>query len=86
MRGTMKDDWVQFEFPPPEIEEQLAEWFASRHGDVGFCLLCGNTIPTEDDMIPDTNTHNCPEGRALEARIRRERRPRCAGRMQPKTK
>jgi hypothetical protein len=76
MRGRepVKDDWVPLEFPSPEIEEQLAEWFASRRGDVGFCFLCGRTIPTEDDMIPDTNTHNCPEGRALEARIQREGR------------
>jgi hypothetical protein len=41
-----------------------------------FCFLCGKGI-AEGDFILDSNyTHNCPDGRAFEARISKEREPR----------
>ena len=32
---------------------------------VGWCLLCNAPIRSEADLIPESNTHNCEEGRAL---------------------
>jgi hypothetical protein len=57
---------------PPEIGENLDQWFASERNSIGFCCLCGNTIPTENDFIPDTYTHNCAEGRLFEEKKHRE--------------
>lgn len=57
---------------PPEISEKFDEWAASERHSIGFCFLCGNSIRTEDDLIPDSNyTHNCAEGRLFEEKIRR---------------
>jgi hypothetical protein len=75
----MKEDWVPIKLPPPEVEEKLGNWFASRRGDVGFCLLCGSPIKSEADFIPNTNTHSCAQGLAFEAKMRREQRSRCNG-------
>jgi hypothetical protein len=60
------EDWVRLEPIPPEIDEKLDQWFASEHNSIGFCFLCGHSIQTADDLIPDTNTHNCAEGRLFE--------------------
>ena len=57
---------------PPEIAEKLDQWFASDRNSIGFCCLCGNTIPTENDFIPGTYTHNCEEGRLFEEKKHRE--------------
>jgi hypothetical protein len=57
---------------PPEIGEKFDEWAASERNSIGFCLLCGNPIPTEGDFIPDTYTHNCAEGRLFEEQKHRE--------------
>jgi hypothetical protein len=57
---------------PTEIAEKLDQWFASERNSIGFCCLCGNTIPTENDFIPDTYTHNCEEGRLFEEKKHRE--------------
>ena len=66
------ESWGRLEPIAPEIEEKLSEWFASDRESIGFCCLCGNTIPTENDFIPDTYTHNCPEGRLFEEKKHRE--------------
>lgn len=69
---TEPEGWGRLEPIAPEIEEKLSEWFASDRNSIGFCCLCGNTIPTEDDFIPHTYTHNCPEGRLFEEKKHRE--------------
>jgi hypothetical protein len=68
---TEPEGWGRLEPIAPEIEERLSEWFASDRESIGFCCLCGNPIPTEDDLIPETNTHNCAEGRSFREKIRR---------------
>ena len=68
---TEPEGWGRLEPIAPEIEEKLSEWFASDRESIGFCCLCGNPIPTEDDLIPETNTHNCAEGRSFREKIRR---------------
>jgi hypothetical protein len=60
------EDWVRLEPMSPEIDQKLGEWFYSERDSIGFCFLCGNAIPTESDLIPDTNTHNCAEGQLFE--------------------
>jgi hypothetical protein len=57
---------------PTEIAEKLDQWFASERNSIGFCCLCGNPIPTENDFIPYTYTHNCEEGRLFEEKKHRE--------------
>jgi hypothetical protein len=44
----------------------MEAWLAYDKPKIGWCLFCNNPIETEDDLIPETNTHNCPEGRRLE--------------------
>ena len=38
--------------------------------NVGWCLLCDGPIRSAQDLIPNTNTLNCPEGLKLESRLR----------------
>lgn len=61
----MDDDWVPIEFPP-NLVEMMEAWRTSAEPNVGWCLLCNRPIKCEDDLIPETNTHDCPEGRAFE--------------------
>jgi hypothetical protein len=62
----MSDDLVPVEFPE-HFDEMLDRWSAAKDKCVGWCLLCDRAIATEADLIPGTDTHNCPKGRALEA-------------------
>jgi hypothetical protein len=65
----MKEDWVPIQVP--DNFEAMIEDMSSYVGDkVGWCLLCNCPIRTASDMIPDTNTHNCEQGRAFEQSIR----------------
>lgn len=68
---TEQEGWGRLQPIAPEIEEKLSEWFDSDRESIGFCCLCGNPIPTENDFILHTYTHNCEEGRLLEKRIHR---------------
>lgn len=79
------ENWVPLQPMHPDVEEKLEAWFAAEQRHPAFCCLCGAGFG-EDDMLPDSHTHNCPKGRALEAKARRERRSRCSGRNQPKSK
>lgn len=54
-------DWVPLELPS-NIEETLSHWAEYAGPKVGWCLLCDQPILREEDFIPETNTHNCPEG------------------------
>jgi hypothetical protein len=58
-------DWVPIEFPP-NLMEMMEAWLTTDEPNVGWCFLCNQPIKCEDDLIPESNTHNCPEGRALE--------------------
>jgi hypothetical protein len=67
----LNEDWVHLKPIPPEIDQKLVEWFSSESDSIGFCFLCGHSIQTEGDLIPDTNTHNCVEGQLFEEETRR---------------
>jgi hypothetical protein len=69
----MKKKMVPIQFPP-NIMEMLDNWESCPDENVGWCLLCDGPIRCEKDMIPNTNTHNCPEGLRLELRGKRPRR------------
>jgi hypothetical protein len=55
---------------PPNLEEMLENWETCADENVGWCLLCDGPIRGEEDLIPHSNTHNCPAGRRLELRLR----------------
>lgn len=52
---------------PANIDEMILKWASSTEDSIGWCLLCDSPIPSEDDMIPGTNTHDCEAGQALDA-------------------
>jgi hypothetical protein len=58
---------------PPNLMEMLDNWESCPDENVGWCLLCDGPIHSEKDLIPNSNTHNCPEGLSLESRIKRSR-------------
>jgi hypothetical protein len=66
----MKKKMVPIRFPP-NLMEMLENWENCPEENVGWCLLCDGPIRNEADMIPDSNTHNCPEGLRLELRGKR---------------
>ena len=61
----MDDDWVPIEFPP-NLMDMMEAWRTSTEPNIGWCLLCNRPIECEDDLILETNTHDCPEGRVFE--------------------
>jgi hypothetical protein len=61
----MDDDWVPLKFPP-NLKEMTEAWIASTEPSVGWCLLCNRPIKSKNELIPQTNTHDCPEGRTFE--------------------
>jgi len=64
-----EDGFVPLEMPD---EEMLQKWAENTEPGIGFCFLCGHSIASEEDFIPGTSTHNCPEGRAFETMIASE--------------
>jgi hypothetical protein len=62
------EDWVPIKFPD-NLEEMLDAFANCTEERIGWCLMCNRAIRTEADLIPNTNTHNCAAGRALEAKI-----------------
>jgi hypothetical protein len=48
------------------MDEMLMNWAHYSGPKVGWCLLCDGPIVSEDDFIPETNTHNCAEGQRFE--------------------
>jgi hypothetical protein len=62
----MSDKMVPIQFPPNLIEMTEA-WMTSNEPNVGWCILCNRPIKSEEDLIPETNTHDCAEGRLFEA-------------------
>ena len=59
-------DWVPIQ-EPPNLEEMLLNWAESDDRGIGLCLLCGQVIGSEAELIPGTPLHNCSKGHALEA-------------------
>lgn len=72
----MEDGFVPLKIPDAEM---LQDWADNKEPCIGFCFMCGHIIPTVDDLIPGTSSHNCAEGLAFDARIRNERGGRPAG-------
>lgn len=88
----MDDDWVPIEFPP-NLMEMMEAWITSTEPNIGWCFLCNCPIKCANDLIPCTNTHDCPEGRALEtehaSRVARKsaaRKPKPCGRRGSRAK
>ena len=73
----MKEDWVPIQVP--DNLEEMFEAMTSCEGEmVGWCLLCNSPIHTEANLIPGTNSHDCEQGRAMDAEIRKQTlKPRC---------
>lgn len=65
-RERIPDDWVPVQVPK-NLEEMYTRWKDYQSQCVGWCLLCDQPIVSEDDLIPNSNAHNCARGRALEA-------------------
>jgi hypothetical protein len=59
----MNDKMVPIQFPPNFLD-MLDAWSTSDEPNVGWYLRCNRPIKSEDDLIPETNTHNCFEARA----------------------
>jgi hypothetical protein len=68
----MKDDWVPIQVPD-NLEEMFEDMTSDASEKVGWCLLCNSAIRTEADLIPGTDTHDCEQGRALEAEIEQQK-------------
>lgn len=60
----MDDNWVPLQ-NTPNLEETLDDYAAYDGPKVGWCLLCNSPIQSDADFIPQTNTHNCAQGRRL---------------------
>jgi hypothetical protein len=65
-----KKKMVPIQFSP-NLEEMLENWESCPDENVGWCLLCDGPIRSAQDLIENTNTHNCPEGLKLEFRVKR---------------
>jgi hypothetical protein len=65
----IEDNWVPIQVPD-NLEEMFQAWVDAPEPNIGWCLICNSPISTADDLIPGTNSHNCVEGRALDAKIR----------------
>jgi hypothetical protein len=59
---------------PVDIDEMLDNWASCPDENVGWCLLCDSPIRNEQDLIQNTNTHNCAQGLRLELRGMRPER------------
>lgn len=44
---------------PDDVVETVAKWLEAGDGSVGLCLLCGERILSEEDLVPGTNQHRC---------------------------
>lgn len=66
-----EDGWVPIQCPN-NLDKMLDDMVHSDEPRCGWCLLCNSPIRNEEDFIPDTYTHNCERGRALEAKIASE--------------
>jgi hypothetical protein len=72
-RLPVKEDEVEDGFVPVQIpdnmEAMLESWAEDDGPSIGLCLLCGQPIRSEGDLISGTSTHNCAAGRAFEKMI-----------------
>ena len=65
----MKKKLVPIQFPP-NLVGMLHDWQSCSDENVGGCLLCDGPIRSAQDLIPNSNTHNCPEGLMLKLRVK----------------
>jgi hypothetical protein len=68
------EGWAQLKPLSAEIEDKLEAWFDSEGTLGAFCCLCGTEFGQED-LLPNSNTHDCDAGRALESSIQQARAP-----------
>jgi hypothetical protein len=54
-------DWIPLQVTP-NLTKKIEAYLACDKPKIGWCLLCNSPIESEVDFIPETNTHNCPEG------------------------
>ena len=66
-----EEGWQQIQIPD-NLEEMYAKWRTDPEPSIGWCLLCDSPIRSEADLIPGTSSHNCPQGLALDAKIRQQ--------------
>lgn len=64
-----EDDWKPIQMPD-NLEEMFKSWVDDPGPNIGWCLMCNSAIRTENDLIPGTYSHNCAQGRAVDAKIR----------------
>lgn len=68
-KAAAEQGWVPIQFPD-NLDQMFQNWSDSEELNVGWCLLCDQPIRSAADLIPDTSTHDCSAGRALEVRIK----------------
>ncbi|GEM_PF-2279383 len=59
----MGEQWVRIK--PLDNLAEVEDWADRGAPGVGVCLACGGVIASEDDLIPESSFHNCPEVRRL---------------------
>jgi hypothetical protein len=47
-----------FSYSRTSIAEMIDNWKSCPDEDVGWCLLCDGPIRSENDIMPNSNTHN----------------------------
>ena len=56
----MKQDWVPLRpLDLTKLETLMDDWIKRKEQGVGLCLVCGETIQSEADLIPGTSLHSC---------------------------
>jgi len=63
-RGCVKKKMVPTQFPT-NMMEMLYNWQRCPDENVVWCLLCDGPIRSAQDLIPNSNTHNCLAGLKL---------------------
>lgn len=58
----MNDKWVTLQ-PQEGVEETLSHFVNYQGECVGWCLVCDEPITSETNMIPGSNSHDCPKNR-----------------------
>lgn len=49
------DGWVPIQLPEDIVDSYIA-WRNCQEPNVGWCLLCNQPIPAQEDLLPGTNS------------------------------
>jgi len=63
-----EEDWVPI-MAPLDLEEMFNAWINDSEPNIGWCLICNRPIRSENDLIPESNVHNCEAARELEPKL-----------------